>query len=57
MKAHYDDPIWGTFGFSIIVHTLQVFQNYGTFNFGYEFWFLGRTNIIYTKPMLCNITF
>ncbi len=32
-----------------------MFQKHGTFNFGYQFWFLGPTTIIFTKLMLYNI--
>jgi hypothetical protein len=51
VKAHYGDPLRGTFGSSIIIHTIKKFQKYGTFNFGYQFWFLGPT---ITKLLLCN---
>ncbi len=54
MKAHYDDPFWGIFGSSIIVHTIYIFQKHGTFIFGYQIWFLNPTIIIFTKLMLCN---
>ncbi len=32
-------------------------QKRGTFNFGYQFWFLGPTTIIFTKLMLWNTIF
>jgi hypothetical protein len=48
-------PLWVTFGLSIIVDAIQLFQKYGTFNFGYQFWLLGFKIIIFTKLMLCNI--
>ncbi len=32
-----------------------MFQKYGTFYFGYQFWFLDLTIIIFTKLVLCNI--
>jgi hypothetical protein len=32
-----------------------LFQKHGTFNFKYQFWFLGPTIIIFTKLMLCNV--
>jgi hypothetical protein len=32
VKAHYINPFLGTFGFSIIIHTIQLFQKYGTFD-------------------------
>jgi hypothetical protein len=57
VKAHYGDPLWATFGSSIIVHTIWLFQKHGTFNFGHQCWFLGFTIIIFTKLMLCNIIF
>ncbi len=56
VKANYGDPLWGTFGFNIIVHIILLFQKHGTFNIGYQFWFLGPTIISFTKLMLCNIT-
>jgi hypothetical protein len=31
-----------------------LFQKHGTFNFGYQFWFLGPTINIFIKLMLCN---
>jgi hypothetical protein len=34
VKAHYDDPLWGTFGSNIII-----VPKHGTFNFGYQFGF------------------
>ncbi len=46
MKAHYGDPFWGIFGSSIIVHTIYISQKHGTFNFGYQNWFLNPTIII-----------
>jgi len=45
----------GTFGCSIIVHTLYLFQKYHRFNFGYQIWFLGIVIIILKNLMLCNI--
>jgi hypothetical protein len=57
VKTHYANPLWGTFGSSIIVHIMQLFQKHGIFNFGYQFWFLGLPKIIFTKLMLCNIIF
>ncbi len=32
-----------------------MFQKHDTFNFGYQFWFLGPTTRIFTKLVLCNI--
>jgi hypothetical protein len=32
-------------------------QKYNTFTFGYKFWFLGCTIIIFTNLMLCKIIF
>ncbi len=49
VKTHYNDPLWGTFWSSTIVHTIELFQKYGTFKFGYQFWFLGPNCL-----MLCN---
>jgi hypothetical protein len=49
--------LWGTFGSKIIIHIVELFQKDGTFNFGYQFWLLGLTIIIFTKIMLCNIIF
>jgi hypothetical protein len=54
VKAHYDDPLWGTFGSSIVVHIVQLFQKHSTFNFRYQFWFLGPKKITFTKLMLCS---
>jgi hypothetical protein len=55
VKTLYGGPLWGTFGYSIIVHIVKLFQKYiGTFNYGYQLWFLGLTIIIFTKLMLCN---
>jgi hypothetical protein len=34
-----------------------LFQEYGAFNFGYQFWFLGLRIIISTKLRLCDIIF
>ncbi len=48
-------PLWIIFGSSIIVDAIQLFQKYGTFNFGYQFWFLEFKIIIFTKLMLCNV--
>jgi len=45
----------GTFGCSIIVHTLYLFQKYHRFNFGYQIWFLGIVIIIVKNLTLCNI--
>ncbi len=55
MKVHYGDPLCITFGSNIIVDAIQLFQKYGTFSFGYQFWLLGFLIIIFTKIMLCNI--
>jgi len=41
VKAHYGDPLLGTFGCSIIVHIISLFQKHSTFNFGCQFWFVG----------------
>jgi hypothetical protein len=32
-------------------------QKYGTFKFGYQFWFLGRIIIIFTKLMLYDMIY
>jgi hypothetical protein len=54
-----ENTLWwlllGTFGCSIIAHTLYLFQKHHTFNFGYQIWFLGIVIIIFIKLMLCNI--
>jgi hypothetical protein len=39
VKSHYGDPLWGTFGSSIIVYTLSLFQKDGTLNLGINFRF------------------
>jgi hypothetical protein len=50
VKAHYNEPLWNTLGFSIIVHTIQLFQKHGTFNFG----FLSPAIIIFTNIRFYN---
>jgi hypothetical protein len=55
VKTHYGDPFWGTFGSNIITYTIILFQKHGTFNFGYQFWLLVLTIIIFTELMLCDI--
>jgi hypothetical protein len=52
VKAHYGDPFWDILKFNIIIHIIELFQKYGTFNFGYQFWFLGFKFVIFIKLML-----
>jgi len=49
VKTHYGDPLWNIFGSSSIIHTIKLFQKCSTFNFGYQFWFLGPKNHYFYK--------
>jgi hypothetical protein len=49
VETHYSDSLWTTFGSSIIIHIIKLFQKYNTFNLGYQFWFLGPKNHYFYK--------